>query len=156
MCGWNYLSIPKLHWASDYLSMLGFKLNHLSKRGHRRLNASRQVGDEQIEKDTYDSEQYRWFGFSGHPFELGPRQHPGGAGNRPSLDRQPFGCMEIDATLGWPWQARSCPGARSNIWCILSQNIWKMITVLSCFMWFRFVLSFYLYPYHSWLLLHWH
>ena len=49
--GWNYLSIPKLqrcnrwslamdksfrptlYWACDYLSMLGFKLNHVSKRG---------------------------------------------------------------------------------------------------------------------------
>ena len=51
--GWNYLSIPKLQrcnrWslgmdklfhrtlyqACDYLSMLGLKLNHVSKRGHR-------------------------------------------------------------------------------------------------------------------------
>ena len=50
--GWNYLSIPKLqrcsywilgidkkfhltlYWACDYLSMLGLKLNHVSKRGH--------------------------------------------------------------------------------------------------------------------------
>ena len=49
--GWNYLSIPKLqrlhrwslgmdkqfhpmlYWACDYLSMLGFKLNHVSKKG---------------------------------------------------------------------------------------------------------------------------
>ena len=53
--GWNYLSIPKLqrsnHWslgmgkqfhptlycACDYLSMLGLKLNHISKRGHRTI-----------------------------------------------------------------------------------------------------------------------
>ena len=52
--GWNYLSIPKLqrlyrlslgmdkyfhptlYWACDYLSMLGLKLNHVSKRGHSR------------------------------------------------------------------------------------------------------------------------
>ena len=51
--GWNYLSIPKLqrcnrwslgmdkwfhptlYWACDYLSMLGLKLNHVSKRGHK-------------------------------------------------------------------------------------------------------------------------
>ena len=51
--GWNYLSIPKLQrcnrWslgmdmqfhltlyqACNYLSMLGLKLNHVSKRGHR-------------------------------------------------------------------------------------------------------------------------
>ena len=51
--GWNYLSIPKLQrlhrWSlgmdkyfhpthyngCDYLSMLGLKLNHVSKRGHR-------------------------------------------------------------------------------------------------------------------------
>ena len=51
--GWNYLSIPKLQWcnrwslginkyfishfagACDYLSMLGLKLNHVSKRGPR-------------------------------------------------------------------------------------------------------------------------
>ena len=51
--GWNYLSFPKLQrcnrwslgmdkWfhptlyqACDYLSMLGLKLNHVSKRGHR-------------------------------------------------------------------------------------------------------------------------
>ena len=51
--GWNYLSIPKLqrcnrwslgmdkifyptlYWACNYLSMLGLKLNHVSKRGHR-------------------------------------------------------------------------------------------------------------------------
>ena len=50
--GWNYLSIPKLQrcnrwslgmdkqfhptlfWARNYLSMLGLKLNHVSKRGH--------------------------------------------------------------------------------------------------------------------------
>ena len=50
--GWNYLSFPKLqrlhrwslgmdkefhptlNWACDYLSMLGLKLNHVSKRGH--------------------------------------------------------------------------------------------------------------------------
>ena len=49
--GWNYLSIPKLQrlhhwslgmdklfhptllWACNYLSMLGLKLNHVSKRG---------------------------------------------------------------------------------------------------------------------------
>ena len=49
--GWNYLSIPKLQrcnrwslgmdkwfhpklcWTCDYLSMLGLKLNHVSKRG---------------------------------------------------------------------------------------------------------------------------
>ena len=51
--GWNYLSIPKLqrcnrwslgmdkvfhltlYWTYDYLSMLGFKLNHVSKRDPR-------------------------------------------------------------------------------------------------------------------------
>ena len=51
--GWNYLSIPKLqrcnrwslgmdkwfhptlYWACDYLSMLGLKLNHVSKSGPR-------------------------------------------------------------------------------------------------------------------------
>ena len=51
--GWNYLSIPKLqrlhrwslgmdkyfhpmhHNGCNYLSMLGLKLNHVSKRGHR-------------------------------------------------------------------------------------------------------------------------
>ena len=50
--GWNYLPIPKLQrcnrwslgmdkwfnptlfWACDYLSMLGLKLNHVSKSGH--------------------------------------------------------------------------------------------------------------------------
>ena len=34
--GWNYLiSIPKLHRYHCYLSMLGLKLIHVSKRGHR-------------------------------------------------------------------------------------------------------------------------
>ena len=47
--GWNYLSIPKLqqavyewisnfiplYWACNYLSTLGLKLNHISKRGSR-------------------------------------------------------------------------------------------------------------------------
>ena len=51
--GWNHWSIPKLqrcnrwslgmdmlfhptfNWACDYLSMLGLKLNHVSKRGNR-------------------------------------------------------------------------------------------------------------------------
>ena len=51
--GWNYLSIhnvngctvevkvwikkfhPIHYWACDYLSVLGFKLNHVSKKGHR-------------------------------------------------------------------------------------------------------------------------
>ena len=50
--GWNYLSIPKLqrlhrwslgmdkkfrpilYWVCNYISMLGLKLNHVSKRGH--------------------------------------------------------------------------------------------------------------------------
>ena len=50
--GWNYISIPKLqrcnrwslgmdkyfhstlYWACDYLSMLGLKLNHVSKRSY--------------------------------------------------------------------------------------------------------------------------
>ena len=43
---WNYLSIPKLqrcnklfhttlYWACHHLSMLGLKLNHISKRSHR-------------------------------------------------------------------------------------------------------------------------
>ena len=54
--GWNYLSIPKLQrcnrWSLgmdklfhpilyngyNYLSMLGLKLNHVSKRGHRKLH----------------------------------------------------------------------------------------------------------------------
>ena len=53
--GWNYLSIPKLQrcnrWSlgmdkyihptfyngCNYLSMLGLKLNHVSKRGHRNI-----------------------------------------------------------------------------------------------------------------------
>ena len=52
MCGWKYLSIPKLercnrwslgmdklfhptvYWACDYLSMLGLKSNHVSNRGY--------------------------------------------------------------------------------------------------------------------------
>ena len=52
--GWNYICIPKLqrcscwslgmykqfyltlYWACDYLSMLGLKLNHVSKRGPRK------------------------------------------------------------------------------------------------------------------------
>ena len=31
---YNYLSIPKLQRLHRYLSMLGLKLNHVSKRGH--------------------------------------------------------------------------------------------------------------------------
>ena len=33
-CISNTKSHPTLYWACDYLSMLGLKLNHVSKRGH--------------------------------------------------------------------------------------------------------------------------
>ena len=37
--GWRHLSIPTLYRAYDYLSMLGLKLNHVSKRGYWCLHA---------------------------------------------------------------------------------------------------------------------
>ena len=61
--GWNYLSIPKLQrcnrWilgmdkqfhltlyqACNYLSMLGLKLNYVSKRGHRKQQIKYRVHD---------------------------------------------------------------------------------------------------------------
>ena len=150
--GWNYLSIPKLQrcnrWslgmdklfhpthyrACDYLSMLGLKLNHVSKRGPGQIFKPGLIMTVPLAMPSpllpgsYETSMYQWEGHNSfytnskvHGANMGPiwgRQDPGG----PHVGPMNFAIWVVEGYL------HSCCTNTSNT--LLLKKVWLIIRSL--------------------------
>ena len=154
--GWNYLSIPKLqrcncwslgmdklfhttlYWACDYLSILGYKLNHVSKRGYWYLHDTKPSPESMLvysvkfpskcndlHSQKCDSEllSTKW-----RPFSLSLNVLNCQAETTDKAIREGSWCLVGQVT--WPSSHHKHSAGRNshstfrNIWCLAPQWLW--------------------------------